>query len=99
MPLTNFRSWGQRLVIQKELKLMEELNRVRPDAAHLPGNVPTYSIRIQARRVGADNREPAISMVHMLNRSFIFDFLLFFRVSPGLPVKVGRENGFGLSAH
>jgi len=27
---------------------MEELNRVRPHAAHLPFNVPAYSIRIQA---------------------------------------------------
>ena len=27
---------------------MDELNRVRPDAAHLPLNVPAYSIRIQA---------------------------------------------------
>src|ERR1700730_14478263 len=40
--------------------------------------------------VGTDNREPAISTVHML--SFIFDFLCFFRVSPGLRAKVGREN-------
>ena len=98
---------------------------MRPHAAHLPGNVPAYSIRIQAdirnlaavldaddvgaitrghvtlhiagfrsvclskgaffngicpaRVVGADNREPAISMVHMLNRSFIFDFLVLSR--------------------
>jgi hypothetical protein len=29
---------------------MEELNRVCPDAAHLPFNVPAYSIRIQADR-------------------------------------------------
>jgi len=27
---------------------MEELNRVRPHAAHLPGNVPAYSFRIKA---------------------------------------------------
>ena len=26
---------------------MEEFNRVRPHAAHLPGNVPAYAIRIQ----------------------------------------------------
>jgi hypothetical protein len=42
--------------------------------------------------VGADNKEPAISIVHMPDRSFIFDFLLFCRVSPEHPAKVEKEN-------
>ncbi|HEX3444300.1 MAG TPA: hypothetical protein VHS80_06250, partial [Chthoniobacterales bacterium] len=42
--------------------------------------------------IGVDNREPAISMVQMLNRSFIFNFLCSVGFSPGLPAKVGREN-------
>jgi hypothetical protein len=43
-----------------------------------------------ARVVGADNREPAISMVHMLNRGFIFDFLflLLRRQYPARPVGI-----------
>ena len=44
------RSCGQQLAIQEELELIEEFNRMRPYAAHLPGNVPTYSVRIQADR-------------------------------------------------
>ena len=75
------RSCGQQLAIQEELELIEEFNRVRPYAAHLPGNVPAYSIRVQA-----DSRNLAAVLdaddVGAITRGHV---TLLFQILIGLP--------------